>query len=218
MGMATRKPSCRSRSFAMLYNAFLRLFKLHRQRPSRSDMLTDQPTEIIEEILSWVDHRQDLLSLALTTRLLRDLIIPHHIQFRRVRCHPHYNSIWSAIISRPTWAANIRTLEIVDAHKDPIQIIPPCLMREIDSDDPYGDVLDQKSAVLLARAVTTMANLAHFSWFGYAPGGPPVQLIFDALVKSNCHLLEFGYGHRVTPIFHPHLTLHVCFSFLTVDR
>ncbi|KIJ33153.1 hypothetical protein M422DRAFT_99407, partial [Sphaerobolus stellatus SS14] len=64
--------------------------------------------EILEDIVSHIDIHKDLLNLALVSKLFKDIIIPNHIQLRRIRTHVYQDDLWKILIDKPILAANIR--------------------------------------------------------------------------------------------------------------
>ncbi|KIJ37958.1 hypothetical protein M422DRAFT_177155 [Sphaerobolus stellatus SS14] len=51
--------------------------------------LLQLPFDILEELVSQIDHLRDLISFALISRMLRDLIVPDHIQYRYICDDPN---------------------------------------------------------------------------------------------------------------------------------
>ncbi|KIJ42341.1 hypothetical protein M422DRAFT_31314 [Sphaerobolus stellatus SS14] len=68
--------------------------------------------EILEDVVSEINLPQDLLNLALASKLFKDIVIPNHIQLRRIRCHIYQDDLWEILTEKPILAANIRSLQI----------------------------------------------------------------------------------------------------------
>jgi len=49
--------------------------------------LEQEPFEIVDHIVSLIDHPKDLLALALTSHYFKDIVIPDHIQSRQLICN-----------------------------------------------------------------------------------------------------------------------------------
>ncbi|KAF8525609.1 hypothetical protein BU17DRAFT_62749 [Hysterangium stoloniferum] len=86
--------------------------------------LGDGPYELQDAIASFVDHPEDLLSLALTCRRLYTVIVPDHLEFRHVRCDFNKLYVWEALLSRPRLAAGLRSLVLLNNSSSRAEIIP----------------------------------------------------------------------------------------------
>ncbi|KIJ49210.1 hypothetical protein M422DRAFT_101940, partial [Sphaerobolus stellatus SS14] len=64
--------------------------------------------EFLEEVISNIDLPKDLLSLALVSKLFKSIIVPNHIQLRRISCHASQDGLWKILAVKPNLAANIR--------------------------------------------------------------------------------------------------------------
>ncbi|VDC07194.1 unnamed protein product [Peniophora sp. CBMAI 1063] len=75
--------------------------------------LCRQPFDILEHIVNEIDWREDLLSLALTCTRLSRIIIPTHLQYRRVIISIFFGPFFEHIATRPDLAARVRELTLV---------------------------------------------------------------------------------------------------------
>ena len=125
-----------------------------------SKSLSNLSAELLESIVSEIDLPKDLLHLALVSKPLKTIIIPNHIQLRRIRCHAYQNDFFKILIDKPILAVNIRALEIgfgpyTSIHKE--QIVPP--MFEASLEDPTTKPVEE---FLLFPALNKMKRLTKF--------------------------------------------------------
>lgn len=118
--------------------------------------------ELIEDIVSWIDYPADILSLALTCRLLNTICIPNHLLYRRIAVKDYFlaNSVWKHLANSPVPAANIRVLEIgkrTDIH------FPHSVLEEasLDADNTSLTEIARKS---LEEAFSVMTGLSSLIW------------------------------------------------------
>ncbi|KAF8501820.1 hypothetical protein BU17DRAFT_25763, partial [Hysterangium stoloniferum] len=72
------------------------------------------PQELVDIILSHVEDRRDLLSLALTSKSFKAIIVPSWLDFIHIRCDSRRIHIWQSLASRPHLAARTRALELIN--------------------------------------------------------------------------------------------------------
>ncbi|KAG6820200.1 hypothetical protein H0H93_004050 [Arthromyces matolae] len=70
------------------------------------------PREILDEILSDIDHVPDLLSLAFTSRTNANLVIPNHSEYRILRIRRQKPELWAHLAQRTDLARNIREVHL----------------------------------------------------------------------------------------------------------
>ncbi|KIJ35258.1 hypothetical protein M422DRAFT_102431, partial [Sphaerobolus stellatus SS14] len=68
------------------------------------------PTELLKYIINDINEFSDLLSLALTSRALCVLIIPWHIDYRRISSNPARTNLWRTLNTKSYLAARVRSL------------------------------------------------------------------------------------------------------------
>ncbi|KAF8515120.1 hypothetical protein BU17DRAFT_68068 [Hysterangium stoloniferum] len=177
--------------------------------PALSPPLFPRPEELVEIILCHVEDRRDLLSLALTSKLFRRIIIPSILDYNYIRCDPRRIDVWQLLASRPHYAARTRTLELINelggskpyywANRGGIpycndvvrckpitpveSIIPSSSPR--DFDPPRKREAYEKSVVALARAIKLMTCLRRFRWSCQLPMTPAFQVLFKILGLGN---------------------------------
>lgn len=76
---------------------------------------SDQPVEIIDYICSFVDSPRDLLSLALVSKRLCQLVIPDHIECRHICCDSLQIGLWEKLVDFPSIASRFVSLEVTEA-------------------------------------------------------------------------------------------------------
>lgn len=74
-------------------------------------LLLRLPFDILEHLLESLDS-PDLLSLALSCSTWKNIIIPHHLEYREIIMTIDHHSIWRHLAERPSLAENVRRLVI----------------------------------------------------------------------------------------------------------
>lgn len=129
--------------------------------------LIDQPTELIDAILSHVDARRDLLNIGLVCTRLRDVVFPRHFEYRSIRCKVSAISVWNHLALHRGLAANVRRVEIVDERAPGAGMLVPRGILQGDTDlESTDDELTRhaKQERFLARALGRMTGLQEFKW------------------------------------------------------
>lgn len=72
------------------------------------------PKELLDEIISVLDHHKDLVAFALASRTCAKAVIPHHTQYRVLRVRHPLPEMWAHLARRSDLARNIRELHIRD--------------------------------------------------------------------------------------------------------
>lgn len=144
------------------------------------------PFEVADAIASHIASPRDLLSLALTCKWLAAIIIPHHNQFRIIRCSVLEGfRIWILLAKDHTLAQNVRFIDIVPRRASartvqrsprvPFAFSPPRAPErlssigkagpsELDVEGP-GDVEMQRAAErLFIDALQYTTRLVGFRW------------------------------------------------------
>ena len=127
---------------------------------------TRQPTELLDAIVSHVDSKQDLLSLALSCKRLHAVVFPRHFEYRVIRGKVSSLRLWNHLIVHRSLARNVRVLEIIDERTTGQEIIPSDIMTtdtDLEStDDELG--LHVKHERYLISALGRMTTLRSFTW------------------------------------------------------
>ncbi|KAI0065768.1 hypothetical protein BV25DRAFT_1913209 [Artomyces pyxidatus] len=69
-------------------------------------------TEISDQILSYLDARQDVVSFALLSKHFRSIASPRHLEYREIRVTLDNVPVWKHLARFPSLAANVRELVI----------------------------------------------------------------------------------------------------------
>lgn len=162
--------------------------------------LLNLSTEVLENIVSCIEHPKDLLDFALAAKLFHRIIVPYHLELRYICCDPRRDDIWKKLIEKPILAANIRMLGIVDrnywrrASSPPTDVVPRFFT--------IGEAPDAEEYNLdaLVKAIELMAFLVRFSWYGRMPQG--VDLVFAAISKHSVPLLELQIQGDTPPSYY----------------
>ncbi|KDQ53583.1 hypothetical protein JAAARDRAFT_97203, partial [Jaapia argillacea MUCL 33604] len=70
------------------------------------------PIELVDHIIDFLDDCSDILSLALTCRLLAKRLIPSVLEYREITTTINLEALWSHLADSPSLARNIRALHI----------------------------------------------------------------------------------------------------------
>lgn len=149
------------------------------------------PPELIENVLAHVSHRNDLLSLATTCHQLNSLIMPRHLEYRKIQLdNEHYRPhVWKHLARRKALTRNIRVVEITDREQGSTERYPSTLTDGI-LDGPqevrkWGIMSPEELKGLahtMNEALSAMENITHFT---FRP------LWNDELVEQNLEWIFF---------------------------
>lgn len=161
-------------------------------------VLLTQPIELLEEILSHVDRPKDLLSLALASRSLYTTIIPHHLDFRDIRCDPQRKGLWASLAQQPHLARSIRRLELIfEVEHQQEGMLVPRAWRAFPEYQPARHILatvpkdvDNDCLLALAGAIRYMPLLKRFCWSRGDNPSRCLTQVFEALAQTALHLEE----------------------------
>ncbi|KAF8517350.1 hypothetical protein BU17DRAFT_66919 [Hysterangium stoloniferum] len=169
-------------------------------------MLCNQPPEIVDAIISEIEHPLDLLHLALTRKLFKNLIIPWHIQYRVIIAHLFYPSIWELLASRPDVASRVHKLDVVTRRrrnsppvsvnsllKDGHSLLQMELSKEQESKEQVANCL-----VNFHVALSLMVNLHRFSIETYNPNfGWPLGFTDKLNCVAPRHIREMSLHNTI---------------------
>jgi hypothetical protein len=74
------------------------------------------PSEILEKIAFYVDSHDDLISLALTSRKLKEVVIPSHSDYRMIAVQHDNHDLWDHLRKVPRDAQHVKVLHLYDPH------------------------------------------------------------------------------------------------------
>ncbi|KAF8525573.1 hypothetical protein BU17DRAFT_83854 [Hysterangium stoloniferum] len=160
------------------------------QAPQYKGPLFTHPEEVVVIIVSHVEQRHDLLSLALTSKIFHRIIIPEFLD-HHIRCDPCRLDVWNRITSNPKLAVRIRTLELFDEDFEKCEPIIPFFSDRLPlRKQKFFDM----GVSLLATAVKCMTHLRRFRW------SEALHLAYFKSLSINLEQLndidEFCFGLR----------------------
>ncbi|KAF9549265.1 hypothetical protein CPC08DRAFT_648247 [Agrocybe pediades] len=138
--------------------------------------LAQQPTEIIDAILSHVDSKKDLLTVGLGCKRLHDIVFPRHYEYRVIRCKVSSISVWNHLNHHRSLARNVRSLEILDerapaslksglGHGNGMLVPKGIMQGDTDLESTDDELtMHSKQERFLAAALTRMTGLKEFKW------------------------------------------------------
>ncbi|TFK62672.1 hypothetical protein BDN72DRAFT_377966 [Pluteus cervinus] len=128
------------------------------------------PVEILDTIVALIQEHSDLLSLALTTRSLSFLVLPHHAEYRIVRLATRHPEVWAHLAERLDLARNIDALYLIeDPHylplpeRYPVTLIPGAA-RESGLLELPNDEHERVRVLNVVGALRNMTSLRRFVW------------------------------------------------------
>jgi hypothetical protein len=128
---------------------------------STADMNT-LPFDLTDVLLSSIRSRRDLRSLALTCRYWADLIIPRHIQYRKL----HFGSnmelhlpVWAHLAERKDLSRNIREVRITNVEQR-WEELPTTLVPPLEGEGHLGEAAEAS----FVQALQNFENLEDFTW------------------------------------------------------
>ncbi|TFK62596.1 hypothetical protein BDN72DRAFT_776898 [Pluteus cervinus] len=154
-------------------------------------MLFHLPAETIQAILSEIPDPHDLVQLACTSSIFRDLIIPRHIEYRILRLiipqSGQFDYLWTHLLQRPNHTRNISRVEVIEQLKSSdsaqgapelVSLFPKTL---VDGELDHGQVGNphNKDQTVLS-ALRLMVNLNRLTWRWAQPPTPDfLEFIFN---------------------------------------
>ncbi|GJJ12813.1 hypothetical protein Clacol_007058 [Clathrus columnatus] len=148
---------------------------------------------IWDEVAYLLDSRKDILSLALTCRVFKELVIPDHLEYRYIRCDPCRRNVWMFLCDRARLAKGIRSLEFIrEAGRGLNARLPRTLSGPTgwtyETPRTLHDLTD-KDLTMIRNSFSKMTSLKCFIW---KQGLISSQAVFDILhtLTIKVQLLE----------------------------
>ncbi|GJJ12807.1 hypothetical protein Clacol_007052 [Clathrus columnatus] len=167
------------------------------------------PLDIIwDEIAYELDSPKDLLSLALTSRIFKDQIIPSHLEYRDICCDLRRESVWKFLANHPRLARGIRSVELVnerflwDSHAT---VRLPQILENILFDywsEDYGAPTTDENITMFRDSLSHMTFLRKFIWQQQCTSIQKIIDVFHVLTHRTRCLETFSvnlYGFRDRP-------------------
>ena len=173
------------------------------------NLFIDHPVDIQHYILEEFDSPKDLLNLALASKSFYSLVVPHHIQFRILRCTIQKTDVWETLSTQKHVCARFRRLEVipcVQAYSEDRQIYPSCLLKEPTqgASVDFASIIPPEESETQCKAIVDtisvvceyMTALHSFQWLDeHGPNGfrvglrSPLDAILAAII-GNCSQLQ----------------------------
>ncbi|KIJ29429.1 hypothetical protein M422DRAFT_36955 [Sphaerobolus stellatus SS14] len=165
--------------------------------------LVSLSNELLESIVEYLDVPRDLHCLALTCRLLHNIIDPNHLQLRYIQCQPGREDLWSLLMQRPLLARNVRVLEIrysLWGYRDG-DIVPKAFLefKPRNAVPQLERIQPPESSLSLIKALERMDNLVRFTWNGVYLEDAAMEAIFATLGRKGIQELSL-YPRHARPI------------------
>jgi hypothetical protein len=138
------------------------------------------PVETLDEIVTSLDSRADLVNLCSVSRILNPIITERHLDYRDIRCRLDMDNVWEHLINNPSLAKNVRRLELqpdggmMDIWPSPIRVpklLRPTEQPKLESYEMPSIYLDRdrRFETLLISTLKNMSNLSSFKWNRFPP-------------------------------------------------
>jgi hypothetical protein len=154
--------------------------------------LSDQPSDILDHICAFVDEPKDILSFALTSRQIYQLVIPDHIEFRHLRCDIRRISLWKKLSELPAIASRFVSLEVIvedgtDFHG---HTIFPTRSKLLANRDEAEDILFDWNTEYLSASEGSLS----LQWEEYAQKQNARRQILDRCIQAFVGALQCMSG------------------------
>jgi len=154
------------------------------------------PIEIMECIVNHIDEPSNLISLALTTKLLSLIIIPDHIQLRWIHTHLGRTKVWQNIINKPHLATRVRKLRIEHPGTLIRYITPPQFTQNVTEEPSSASTISCFGKLLDALRFMDLSSI----YFKIDEGEPDrcTFLILKTLTQANGALEELEFTWTIS--------------------
>lgn len=148
------------------------------------------PVQIILQVISFIDDRKDLLSLALTCRVLSQVLIPDYIDHVEIQTPPHMVEVWDSLLERPVLGNCVKTLGLIHSINEPLVIPPKLRTKEFLWKANSGDYWhDSRALSALYKLLSRLENLTCLR--AIFQSVLPTDILYDlskAVMASGCSL------------------------------
>ncbi|KAI0061264.1 hypothetical protein BV25DRAFT_1826740 [Artomyces pyxidatus] len=134
-------------------------------------IITDFPMGVIDVIAGWIDSPDDALHLAVTSRVMANVLAPRHTQLRIIICPISSRCVWSLLANDVALARNVRVLWLTmnNGHfRTPTAFLerhPDCNHCGVQALNEAAQVkMKRDDERMLMAALKNMVNLTHFDW------------------------------------------------------
>ncbi|KDQ54945.1 hypothetical protein JAAARDRAFT_196320 [Jaapia argillacea MUCL 33604] len=150
-------------------------------RDAQSFPLLRFPSEVVHNVIDFVDDRQQVLALALTCQFLKTTLIPDHLDYRVLKVSFSNLDLLERLIARPSLARNVRSISICHGP----HCSSPMDDRHQCSHSADGEAVAER---VLCSAFGLMGNLTRLEWWLLRPRYTK-DLIWET-IKESCPRLR----------------------------
>ncbi|TFK67673.1 hypothetical protein BDN72DRAFT_822156 [Pluteus cervinus] len=140
--------------------------------------------ELLDQILSHIDLRVDLINFACTSRVAASHIIPRHLEYRVLKIGSPSPALWDHLASRPDLALNVRAVAFTERRYSgevALQRVPTSFTS--DPHISHHENAEEQQSSNMIKAFRYMKNLQLFKCVrDQTPGLSPEQHTPDLLV------------------------------------
>ncbi|KAJ7066780.1 hypothetical protein B0H15DRAFT_872452 [Mycena belliarum] len=134
-----------------------------RQYPSKSPLFLRLPQELLDDIISDLEHR-DLVSLALVSRAAAAQVIPRHTEYRVVRTRHLLPAMWAHLARRADLTRNIREVHICERPNKTASDRVPSKLIDHYGEEKAAHIMEEKRIRNICAALGHMRRLHTFTW------------------------------------------------------
>lgn len=159
------------------------------------------PFDVKEYFISSIDSPRDLLSFALTRKEWKSIIVPYHLEYRKLKIRPGRTAIWRHLADRRDLAKNIRSIYLISPREPTGEIYPTTLLDNIDEERHLANdiVNDPQYIPEMLRALRNVSCLQELTWTDFL-GHSMLNDLFEALGPCPA-LLNLRLG-EVSPLMY----------------
>lgn len=141
------------------------------------------PIDVLIYIIELIDDPRDLLSLALTNHALRSLVVPRHLNYRRISCAVSLDHVWKHLLDAPGACFRIRYLDIKLGSRT---VFPKmCKIDYQETSHVHARFYD-----FFLQSLSKMVNLKVFKYDTRGLNDKTTRAISEAIEKAGCELEE----------------------------
>lgn len=157
--------------------------------------------EVMLQVVSFIDDRRDLLSLALTCRVLSQILLPDYIDHMEIQTPPHMTEVWDSLLERPVLANCVKTLGLIHSINEFIVIPPRFRTKEfLRKAHSWNSWDDSRIPLTLYQLFSRLENLTCLRVIFQL--ALPKDMLYDlseAVTASGCRLEKLEIELRCAP-------------------
>lgn len=141
------------------------------------------PIDVFLHIIEFIDDAGDLLSLALTNHALHTLVVPRHINYRRISCPMSSDHVWKHLLDTPRACSRIRYLDIRVGSRT---VFPKtCKIDYQETSPAHG-----RFYTSFLQTLSKMVNLKVLKYDTEGSRDKTTRAISEAIERAGCELEE----------------------------